>query len=53
MLTKSITDMNVKQECVSPADNLFQSVTDRWTDGQTDRLTYDGEVIPKCLHGNN
>lgn len=50
MLTKSITDMNVKQECVSPADDFFQSVTDRWTDGQTDRMTDDGEVIPKCLH---
>lgn len=46
MLTKGITDMNVKQECVSPADDLFQSVTDWWTD----RLTDDEEVIPKCLH---
>lgn len=45
MLTKGITDMNVKQECVSPADDLFQSVTD-WTD----RLTDNEEVIPKCLH---
>lgn len=40
MLTKSMIDMNVKQGCVSPADDLFQSETDRWTDGQTDRLTH-------------
>lgn len=46
MLTKGITDMNLKQECVSPADDFFQSVTDWWTD----RLTDDEEVIPKCLH---
>lgn len=50
MLTKSMIDMNVKQGCVSPADDLFQSETDRWTDGQTDRLTNDIEVIPECLH---